>query len=226
MSQEFPRKIYDYELDWLSVLLPSNKAVYKNYFEKIKSLYVIGYGRFNEMNFILGNIDQKPDLSIPSSSIFAIGGIQFADNNLDIVIHQEDEEMIEVDFSFSQIVNDFNLLSILKKWSFSDWNSGDKSPLLNNEVREVVIKPDKYLLVFDSENKKIWMHDLNSHFNLIIPVTNFFNELMLYKKIIDPKIALKPSNFFSCLSNYADGDLRAAFINYNKYLRKLNLSFD
>ena len=54
-------------------------------------------------------------------------------------------------------------------------------------------------------------------------MTNFHNALMLYKNIRDPKTALAAENFFRDLHTFSDADLGAAFVQYNKLRKKVNL---
>jgi hypothetical protein len=56
-----------------------------------------------------------------------------------------------------------------------------------------------------------------------IPVTNFYNELMLVKQIRDPAIALRSQLLFESHRSYADADLKAAFIAYNAVRRRVDV---
>jgi hypothetical protein len=81
-------------------------------------------------------------------------------------------------------------------------------------VREILIEEGITLAVAPAE-KRLWLHDRTSGIVHVIPVTNFYNELMLHLHIRDPKIALQSSSLFYDPGRYADGDLRSAFIVYN-----------
>ena len=58
--------------------------------------------------------------------------------------------------------------------------------------------------------------------NRQIPVTNYYNELMLHKNIRDPKIALDSNRLFSELAEYSDADLTYAFFTYNTLRTKVH----
>ena len=57
----------------------------------------------------------------------------------------------------------------------------------------------------------------------MIPVTNFYNELMLHKNIRDPKVALNTKLMFTDLSNFSDSDLTYAFLTYNTIKTKVQM---
>jgi len=221
---EFPRPIAVKELEFLFSLLPVTKPGYKSYHEKINSYCVIGEGRFGGSNLIIGSSQDAVDLSSPSSPVLAFGRIEFEETSLDITIHEEEYNQIEIDLSFTPEISSIQRLIELKRWSYSDWNPGDKNPEDNSEVNEFILKQDCYVLAVSTSTKKIWLHDFLSGVNHLIPLTNFYNELMAVKKIRDPGIALKPARFFTELNSYSKEELSTAFISYNKYMKRLNLN--
>ena len=221
---EFPRPIAVNEIEYLFSVLPEIKPGYKSYREKINSYSVIGEGRFGGPNLILGSNQDAADLSIPSSPVFASGRIEFEEASLDITIHEEEYNQIEIDLTFTPEISSPQKLNESKRWNYSDWNPGDKNPEDNSEVNEFILKQDCYLLAVSTSTKKIWLHDFSSGVNHLIPLTNFYNELMAVKKIRDPGIALKPARLFSELHLYSKEELGKAFISYNKYMKRLNLN--
>lgn len=223
-NSEFPRPIAVKEREYLFSVLPEIKPGYKLYREKINSYSVIGEGRFGGSNLILGSNHDTTDLSIASSPVFAFGRIEFEEASLDITIHEEEYNQIEIDLSFTPDIPAAKKLNELKHWNYSDWNPGDKNPEDNSEVKEIILKQNSYLLAVSTTTKKIWLHDFSSGVNHLIPLTNFYNELMAIKKIRAPGIALKPARFFSELNTYSSQELGTAFISYNKYLKRLNLN--
>ena len=89
-------------------------------------------------------------------------------------------------------------------------------------MREVRISGELVLVVATGD-KRIWVHDRRTGMNLLIPITNFYNELMLHKGIRDPNVALAPGLFFGSLPTFTDEELRAAFVAYNKLMKKVDL---
>jgi hypothetical protein len=55
----------------------------------------------------------------------------------------------------------------------------------------------------------------------LIPVTNFYNELMVHKRIRDPRVALAPARLFEDLDRHSDIDLRSAFVSSNAMTRRV-----
>ena len=225
----FPRTLKEIEKELLFSILPLEKPGYKTYREKINNKYVIGYGRFGETNLILGSKEDKFSIQDASASIFAAGSIIYNEGKIEISINEEIDDKIEFDIS----PKEFELLcrnTEINRWNYSQWLPGQKSPKEKTNVREITIVPGKYILAISTEEKRIWVHEFGSGINYLIPLSNFYNQLMLQKNIRDPKIALKPKLFFEQgtggVSDYTDIDLRNTFITYNKYLRKLEIKED
>ncbi len=223
----FPRSLTSIENMVLFSVLPENKAGYNSYRNKIKALVVTGLGRFGGGNFILGKENTQPDLSFPSSPVFAIGTNVYKEGTIDITIHEEVDDEIEFDIS---IMNQFHqegsipeTLTEIKRWNYSEWNPGDKAPNDSSYVREVKIIENKYILAIAPYHKRIWLHEYKSGINLLIPLSNFYNELMRVCSIKDTKVALNPSSFFENLKNFSDVELKLAFLSYNKYLKRINI---
>ena len=224
--ENFPRKLKELERELLFSILPSEKSGYLTYREKIENKYVLGSGRFGETNLILGNKEEELDIQDASSTIFAAGSIIYDEGKIEISINEEIEDRIEFDISPKDYEFVFKCKEI-KRWNYSEWIPGQKSPKENSYVREVIISQGKYILAISPEEKRIWLHENDSGINHLIPLSNYYNQLMIEKNIRDPKIALKPNLFFGDKtgkhSEYTDIELRNTFISYNKYLRKLDI---
>jgi hypothetical protein len=222
----FPRILKDIERELLFSILPNNKPGYKLYREKINDKYILGFGRFGESNLILGNKGDVLNIEDPSSSIFAAGSIIYNEGKIEISINEEIDDRIEFDISpkeYEQVIT----REEIKRWNYSEWVPGQKSPKENSFVREIVISPGKYILSISSEERRLWVYEFDSGINYLIPLSNYYNQLMIQKSIRDPKVVLKPNLFFESGSgkhdDYSDSELRNAFIGYNKYLRKLEI---
>ncbi|MGA9294577.1 MAG: hypothetical protein WBV81_18450 [Ignavibacteriaceae bacterium] len=224
--EKFPRKLKELERELLFSILPSDKPGYISYREKIKNKYVLGSGRFGETNLILGNREEEIDILDASSTIFAAGSIIYDEGKIEISINEEIDDKIEFDISPKDYESVFKGKEI-KRWNYSEWIPGQKSPKENSYVREVIISQGNYILAISSVEKRIWLYDSVSGINHLIPLSNYYNQLMIEKNIRDPNIALKPNLFFGNgngkHSDYTNIELRNTFISYNKYLRKLNI---
>ncbi len=225
-NQTFPRKLTVVEKKILFSVLPENKPGYKAYRDKIDKLSVIGFGRFGGTNLVLGEKGTKPDLSVSSAPIFAIGLIETNIGKFDVLIHEEDDNEIEYDISPSCLSVNENDFQILNCKTYSDWFPGKPSPVDGSEIREVVIAANRFVLAISTVQKKIWLFEYDTGVNHLIPLTNFYNELMRVKNIRDPETALKPQLFFGQLNLYSDSDLKEALLKYDKYMHKLKLPSD
>lgn len=224
-NEEFPRKPAEDEKYLLFEILPSHKSGYNYYRNRIEELFIIGYGRFGKSNLIFGKENMKTDISGPSMPVLASGTIKIEDDEIDVTVHEEFEDQIETDISpkhSDQLPGNINVLS---KWSYSEWNPGDPAPFDKSYVKEVGILPGKYILAIAPSHRKIWLHETETGINYLIPVSNFFNELMAVKSIRDSRIALKPNKLFSEIANYTDNNFINAFIKYNTYMRRINFDF-
>jgi hypothetical protein len=72
----------------------------------------------------------------------------------------------------------------------------------------------------------MWVHDDRSEVNALIPVTGFYNELMLQTGVKDPAIALDPKRLFEFPGEQSDSELIRAFSTYNKLRNKVALAGD
>lgn len=209
------------ELKLLFAILPEDKNGYKKYRDMISVMKVMGKGRFNDGNFYLGSGQTKPDLSIASTPVFAVGIVKTNFGSIDVLIHEYEDDLIEVQLS-KRFINDAEII-IDDVLSFSEWKPGDKSPGSNETVKELEIIKDKFYLVIDKSNKKIWLHNFYTGVNHIIPVSNYFNELMRLKKIKDENLFRSPSMFFNKLDDFSEEDFKLAFYQYNKFMRRFDI---
>ena len=83
--------------------------------------------------------------------------------------------------------------------------------------------PQGLVLVLCSRDRRIWVYDGRSGVNALIPVTGFYNELMLQTGVQDPKIALDPKRLFELPGTQSDSELIRVFSSYNKLRNKVVL---
>jgi len=223
--EEFPRKATKSEKYFLFAVLPENKPGYKYYRNRIKSLFITGYGRFGMNNYIFGKENSKTDISMPTMPVLASGTIKIEEDEIDVTIHEEFEFQIETDISPKHSENLPEHFTELSRWSYSEWNPGDNAPNDRSFVKEIEIVRRKFILAIAPAHKKIWLHETATGINYLIPVSNFYTELMSVKGIRDSKIALRPINLFNEVEKYSDQDFINAFIKYNLYLRRINFDF-
>ena len=78
-------------------------------------------------------------------------------------------------------------------------------------------------LVIASQQRVVWLHDPVEGKNILIPVTNLYNELMLEKRIRDPQIALDHRHMFAPDNRFSDKEIAAAFVRYNVLYHKIGV---
>jgi hypothetical protein len=213
----YPRELTDIEKKCLFRILPENKPGYNFYRNKINGMVVLGDGSFGEGNFILGPVEPKPDLSFPIAPVFALGTLYAGNTQIDIIINEETENKIEI--SLSCDVNEISITGANVK-SYSFWVPGLKSPFTDSKVREIIIRPGKFILAVAAEEKKIWLYEFTSGVNHLVPVSNYYNCLMLLRNERNAQKVLNPNLFFDNLGLYNDQELLLAFEKYNQYMRR------
>ena len=100
--------------------------------------------------------------------------------------------------------------------------------LCGRPAREVDVVPRdpggrRIVLAFCASDRRIWIRDGLTGVCRPVPVTNYYNELMIHKQVRDPAIALSSAKFFEDPGLYSDADLAAAFVAYNRIRAKVGL---
>ncbi len=210
----YPRKLRQKELDLLEGVLPADRPGYRQYREIINSMVVIGQGRRGPGTYLLGAPGDTPDYSVPVSPVIAFGMVETTHASYAVTVHEFAGAQLDVDIvsgSDEEVPHHFEEK---KRWTYSTWLPGLPSPATGGMVRAVPVDAVLTLAIAPQE-RRIWIYDRVSGMNLLLPVTNFHNELMLCKGIRDPKVALDIGQFFIGQAAYTNGDLREAFIRYN-----------
>lgn len=225
INEKFPRQLSAIEKNWLFAALPENKLGYKQYRDIIENLLVIGYGRFGEGNFFLGEVGDKIDLEASSSPILAVANITFDVGKVYVTIHEELDGQIEVDIKGTAVDQIPDDLDQAKVWTYSNWIPGEKAPFDRSDVREVHLINNEIVLVIAPVHKKVWVYNAKSGINHFIPVTNFYNEMMILMNNKDSDTALNPGRLFTNLSEFTDEQLTQGFLVYNKYWQRVELNY-
>jgi len=220
---KFPRQLTQTELELIFLLLPENRIGYNLYRNKINTCKVIGLGKFGNNNLILSSKVTRPDLTAPPAPIFAVGNAVVDSGEIYIVIHEEVEDQIEIDFSLSGFDEISENLTIKQYWTYSNWKPGKPNPADNSKVREVHLIHNSLVIAISSQNKKVWIYDDKTGLNHFIPVTKLYDEMMRIKKEKNPEIALDTKRFFFNNADFNDKLIGQGFLIYNKYWKKLEI---
>jgi len=220
----YPRELSETEIFIIKKLLPQNKTGYQNYVNKLDDIFVIGNGRFGENNYFLGSENLQPDLEVPSSPVFAIGTVKFKETDVYSIIHEEFDEMIEIDFQSDIPIDKINIGNYISTDTLSEWLPGKNNFSENTSLREVHFKESNFVLAIECKQKKIWLYEDTTGMNHLISLTRFYSELMRIKNIKDPSIALKYELLFKDIDTFTNTELQKAFFIYNKMAKKVILN--
>ena len=221
-KNEYPRALREKERDLIEFVLPDDRPGYRQYREWIASMVVLGEGRRGKGNLVLGMEGDKADVTSPLASVVAYGVVETTLDKFSISVREYVGRQIDVEIVSTRGEEVPNHFEEKRRWTYSSWRPGHSSPATGFPLREVLVA-DNLALAIAKQEKRLWVYDGVSGMNLLIPITNFYNELMLYKSIRDPQIALKSDLFFRNLDSYTDAELRASFIAYNKLKHKVEL---
>lgn len=218
----FPRSLRPKERDALQFVLPSDSTGYRRYRVLVDTMIVLAEGRRGKGNFVLGRAGDRADITSPLAPVVAYGAIETTRGTFTITVREEVGEQIDVEIvsgSGEEIPDHYEEK---QRWTYSSWRPGLASPASQTPVREVRVN-DTVTFAVASADKRLWVHDAGTSMNHLIPITNFYNELMLLRQIRDPRIALQSALFFQKLPEYSDADLRSALVAYNRVRKKVDL---
>jgi hypothetical protein len=228
---EFPRSLSARETAWLDVLLPSDRPGYARFRRSLDDLTVLGEGRWGSDDFILGRPGQEIDRTEGMLPVMAYGEIictadDGAAFTITLAVHQpNDDDMIEFQVGVLGLDTIPERWSESARWSYSQWKPGAPCPATGAPVREIVLDAaGELLLVISPAKRVLWLYDSRTMVTTLVPVTNFYNELMLLKGVRDPKIALDHKRLFTDLAGFTDMELHDAFARYNVGFRKVDAS--
>ncbi len=223
---EYPRPLSTREREWIDWVLPAARKGYGEFRARLTHLVVVGEGRRGKGEFVLGKEGGTPDFSNPLPPVFAYGMIETDSGGISITVRDmaDDQVSVEIVSQRSDVIPE--RYAEHRRWTYSTWNPGEACPQCQMECREIPMRGDRndlpqYTLAVCPADRRLWVHDASSLVNRLIPVTNFYNELMLHKGIRDPGVALDSKNLFKNLRGYSDGDLRMAFRSYNQLKTKV-----
>ena len=215
----YPRKLRPKERDLLDAVLPEDKPGYMAYRRLISSMEVIGEGRRGEGNLVLGMPGERPDFSSPLGPVVAYGGVETTRDRFSVTVREYAGNQIDVEIvsAHGEAIPDH--YEEKRRWSYSTWMPGMPSPDTGERAREIPVSETLVLAILAKE-RRLLVYDGSSGMNHLVPVTTFYNELMVVKNIRDPDIALHSGRLFDELASYRDGDLRDAFVAYNRLKRR------
>jgi len=210
----FPRRLREKEWDLLQFVLPADRPGYIRYKDLLSSMIVLSQGRRGKGNLVMGFENDIADTTSPLPPVVAYGMVETTHDTFSITVREFVGDQIDVEIVSSRGDELPDHFEEKRRWTYSTWLPGSPSPATGVHVREIPVS-NELVLAIARDERRLWICDRTTGMNHLIPVTNYYNELMLHKGIRDPKIALKSNLLFEDLDRYADAELRASFIVYN-----------
>ena len=218
----YPRALRTKERELLESVLPLERAGYREYRHQIAAMEVIAQGRRGEGDLILGAPGCEPDVVSPLPPVIAFGTVETTQGAFAISIREQYQGQINVEIVSERQQEIPDHFEEKRRWTYSSWSPGAVSPATGGPVREILVNPD-VTLGFGTRERRIWVYERAGGMVHLIPITNYYNELMRHKQIRDARIALSSANFWNDLDRYSDAELRAAFVTYNALRRRVEL---
>ena len=224
--ERFPRELDPFERELLLWLLPEERPGYAEYRKLVETWQVVAAGRRGEGDYILAETGWNVDTESSLPQIFAYGVVEYEQRILTISIRERSGGQLEFEMDGVAKRAAFLADREIRRWSFSEWLPTQLCPSCRSSVREIrmtTTSSQTLVLVLCGRDRRIWVHDGQSGVNSLIPVTGFYNELMLQTGIHDPKIALDPNRLFQMPGVQSESRLIRAFSSYNRLRNKVVL---
>ncbi len=221
-AETYPRPLRAKEREMLEFVLPAESPGYNDYRRRIATMVVLAEGRRGKGNFVLGKPGDRADITSPLPSVVAYGAVETTLETFTITVREVVCDQIDAEIVSNRGEEIPDHIPETRRWTYSTWRPGMLSPATQSPVREVKINKSLVLAIVAQE-KRLWLFDGELLMNHLIPITNYYNELMFHKHIRDPQVALKSGLLFDQIHRYSDGDLRAAFVAYNSLKRRVKV---
>ena len=227
-GESYPRPLTPMENNLVLWVLPEGSEGYAPYREFVGRASVIGQGRRGEGEIILGRPGDRPDLDSPLPPVVSHGVAAADGDEISVTVREivEGQMSVEIVGRRNDRVPPGALID--KRWTYARWQPGLPCPQCGRPAREVEIAragadARPAVLATCAADRRIWIYGGKTSVCRPVPVTNYYNELMLLKKIRDPDTALVSARLFDHLDGYSSADLASAFVAYNRVRTKIEL---
>lgn len=214
----------DLEQDLLTWVLPEHRPAYAPYRQAVMTWVVAARAERGDGHIVLAPSGGSVDLEMPLPQVLAYGVLETSGGAVAVTVRERVAEQLDCDISCLSGKEIPVQFTELRRWSYSEWNSGKPCPMCGAEVREIrwtLAAGAAVTLGICRADRRLWVFDSSRDLTLPVPVTSFYNELMKVRRVRDPAIALSPERFYSSLDSYTDAELREAFFHYNALRPKL-----
>ncbi|MEX2116050.1 MAG: hypothetical protein WEB37_04130 [Bacteroidota bacterium] len=224
--EPLPRDLNGLERDLLLWVLPADRPGYQTVHSLVADWKVTARGRRGSGNYILSPLDERVDVESPLPQLLAYGVLETDQGDISVTVREPLGNQVEFEIVKLGRGHLMPTFRESRRWTLSRWDPGEACPICANAVREVVMSTAsgrRMVLAICPKDKRLWVYDERTRVNHPVPITNFYNELMLHRHVRDPEIALYPDRLFSDLGQYSDEALVKAFRSYNMIRTKILL---
>ncbi len=225
-DEVFPRDLSALERKLLLWILPADRPGYAEYRNVVNKWKVVAARPWADGSYIMSAPGSVPELDTSPPQVIAVGMIECRGGVLTVSVRELQSSQLEFEVSEpadQEVVSNFERL---RRWTLSSWSPTMPCPFCDGRLREVVMVTRSgrtFVLALCALDQRLWIHDELREMNIPIPVTGFYNDLMLQAKIQDPGIALQSRRLFTDLDAYTDDLLIRAFEAYNRTRRRVDL---
>ncbi|MBM4160730.1 MAG: hypothetical protein FJ217_06495 [Ignavibacteria bacterium] len=225
-EERLPRGLSEQERDLLLWILPADRPGYLPYRNLVEGWQIVARGRRGEGNYILAAPRVQADNESPLPQLLAYGVVETSVGDISVSIRERLGNQLEYEVVSMKGEGLPQVYQEMRRWTLSSWSPGQPCPSCGSSLREVVMMTEaclRLVLALCVRDRRLWVYDDATGINHPIPVTNFYNELMLHKKVREPAVALDWKRLFLDLPSFSDGDLTRAFETYNRLRTKIVL---
>jgi hypothetical protein len=226
VPERYPRPLSARERAWLEWILPAGRPGYDAFRRALDGCVVIGEGRRGEGEIVLGPPGAVPDLDPPLGAVYSYGAIETNVGTISVTVREPVDGQASLEIVSHRAERVPDEFEESRRWTYALWNPGEPCPQCAGPLREVPMRSatdGRLVLAVCAADWRLWVHDAAALVNRLIPVTNFYNEIMLHKNIRDPKTALDSRRLFADLGTFSDADLSRAFQTYNALKTKVHV---
>lgn len=194
-----PRKLNRDEIRLLEGIFPENVDFYSAYFSFIKNWYICRYENGDPVKvWLCPDKTTIPDFFV--NPVINLAGKTHEDNFYEFTFFEKSDDTLAIEFDV-KVADNYN------DYSLACWKPGDLSPF-GGELITTELPGSRLVLVRDKAVKRVWIFDAGKNINFILPVTSFYNNLMIVKEVKDPETAFNYDNLFT--NEFTENQLTAA----------------
>jgi hypothetical protein len=222
----FPRELTTLEHALLLWVLPADRPGYAEYRKMVQEWKIVGIGQRGAGGYILGAPGLIPDIESPLPQLLAFGLVKTELGEITVSVRERLGDQLEFETSGPIEADLPGELASYRRWTLSEWLPSMPCPGCDGVLREVKMNTGSghsLVLAICVKDHRLWVFDAQSKVNHPIPVTGFYNELMLQKEVQDRRSVPDSRRLFMDLHRYTDAALTGAFSSYNRLRPKVFL---